>query len=33
MAGVGSNSCGPMLAEKYRIELPELDAEFKMVIE
>ncbi len=32
MAGVGSNSCGPMLAEKYRIELPELDAEFKLVI-
>lgn len=32
MAGVGSNSCGPMLAEKYRIELPELSAEFKMVI-
>lgn len=31
MAGVGSNSCGPMLAEKYRIELPELDAEFKMI--
>ena len=33
MAGVGSNSCGPMLAEKYRIELPELDAEFKMIFE
>lgn len=32
MAGVGSNSCGPMLAEKYRIELPELDAEFKMIL-
>ena len=32
MAGVGSNSCGPMLADKYRIELPELSAEFKMVI-
>ncbi|MCQ2584765.1 MAG: DUF4981 domain-containing protein [Treponema sp.] len=24
MAGVGSNSCGPMLAEKYRIGLPEV---------
>jgi len=33
MAGVGSNSCGPMLAEKYRIELPELSAEFKMKLE
>ena len=33
MAGVGSNSCGPMLAEKYRIELPKLHAEFKMVIQ
>lgn len=33
MAGVGSNSCGPMLAEKYRIELPELSAEFKLIIE
>ena len=32
MAGVGSNSCGPMLAEKYRIELPELDAEFKIIL-
>lgn len=33
MAGVGSNSCGPMLAEKYRIELPELSAEFLLRIE
>ena len=33
MAGVGSNSCGPMLAEKYRIELSELDAEFKISFE
>lgn len=24
MAGVGSNSCGPMLAEKYRISLPKV---------
>ncbi|MBQ8780745.1 MAG: DUF4981 domain-containing protein [Oscillospiraceae bacterium] len=30
MAGVGSNSCGPALAEKYRLELPELSAEFKI---
>lgn len=30
MAGVGSNSCGPELAQKYRIELPKLTAEFKI---
>lgn len=28
MAGVGSNSCGPALAEKYRLPLPELSAEY-----
>ena len=28
MAGVGSNSCGPELAQKYRLPLPELSAEF-----
>ena len=28
MAGVGSNSCGPVLAEKYRLPLPKLNAEF-----
>ncbi|MBP1545380.1 MAG: glycoside hydrolase family 2 [Oscillospiraceae bacterium] len=28
MAGVGSNSCGPALAEKYRLSLPELSARF-----
>lgn len=28
MAGTGSNSCGPALAEKYRIGLPEIKAEF-----
>lgn len=28
MAGVGSNSCGPELADKYRISLPKLNAEF-----
>ncbi|MBQ5320008.1 MAG: DUF4981 domain-containing protein [Oscillospiraceae bacterium] len=30
MAGVGSNSCGPALATKYRIELPKLTAEFRI---
>ncbi len=28
MAGVGSNSCGPALAEKYRLPLPKLSAEY-----
>lgn len=28
MAGVGSAACGPKLAEKYRIPLPEFEAEF-----
>ncbi len=32
MAGVGSNSCGPALAEQYRIALPKLTAEFKIKI-
>ena len=32
MAGVGSNSCGPALAEKYRIELPEFEADFRINI-
>ncbi len=32
MAGVGSNSCGPALAEKYRIELPMLTAEFRIKV-
>ena len=32
MAGVGSNSCGPELAEKYRLPLPRLNAEFFMSI-
>ncbi len=32
MAGVGSNSCGPILAEKYRIELPKLSAEFRIMV-
>ena len=31
MAGVGSNSCGPVLAEKYRLPLPKLNAEFSIV--
>ena len=30
MAGVGSNSCGPALAEKYGIGLPKVCAEFHM---
>lgn len=30
MAGVGSNSCGPALAEKYRVPLPEVSAEFRI---
>ena len=32
MAGVGSNSCGPQLMEKYRLPLPEFNAEFFMYI-
>ena len=32
MAGVGSNACGPKLAEKYRLPLPEFDAHFHMSI-
>ena len=32
MAGVGSNSCGPALADKYRIPLPEFTADFKMIL-
>lgn len=32
MAGVGSNSCGPALAEKYRLPLPKLEAEFHIEI-
>ena len=32
MAGVGSNSCGPALAEKYRIGLPNFTAEFKIKV-
>jgi len=30
MAGVGSNSCGPELNEKYRVTIPKLEAEFKI---
>ena len=30
MAGVGSNSCGPELAEKYRVSLPKLTAQFRI---
>lgn len=32
MAGVGSNACGPALADKYRLELPKFSAEFHMSI-
>nr|MCR4742171.1 hypothetical protein [Treponema sp.] len=32
MAGLGSNSCGPVLAEKYRIGLPELKGGFFLEI-
>ncbi|MBR4345263.1 MAG: glycoside hydrolase family 2 [Lachnospiraceae bacterium] len=28
MAGVGSNSCGPALSDKYRLPLPEISADF-----
>ena len=28
MAGVGSNACGPALAEKYRLPLPRISADF-----
>lgn len=30
MAGVGSNSCGPALAEKYRLPLKDLNASFRI---
>ncbi|MGN0636988.1 MAG: glycoside hydrolase family 2 TIM barrel-domain containing protein [Huintestinicola sp.] len=32
MAGVGSNACGPALAEKYRLPLPSLNAQFHIEI-
>lgn len=32
MAGVGSNACGPALAEKYRLPLPVVSAEFHIEI-
>ncbi|HKM35001.1 MAG TPA: glycoside hydrolase family 2 TIM barrel-domain containing protein [Lachnospiraceae bacterium] len=32
MAGVGSNACGPQLAEKYRLPLPKFAADFYMKI-
>ncbi len=32
MAGVGSNSCGPMLAEKYRLKLPEQELSFVLTV-
>ena len=30
MAGVGSNSCGPALAEEYRLPLPKISAEYRI---
>lgn len=33
MAGVGSNACGPALAEKYRLPLPKISADFHIEIE
>ena len=30
MAGVGSNSCGPALSQKYRIQLPDVTGELKL---
>lgn len=30
MAGVGSNSCGPALAQKYRIQLPKLGGQINI---
>ncbi len=30
MAGVGSNACGPALADKYRIRLPEIHLDFTL---
>ena len=32
MAGVGSNSCGPALAEKYRLPLPNVHLNLTMKI-
>ena len=32
MAGVGSNACGPALAEKYRLPLPDISARFHIEI-
>lgn len=31
MAGVGSNSCGPALSEKYRVALPDISAELRLI--
>ncbi|MCH5193670.1 MAG: glycoside hydrolase family 2, partial [Oscillospiraceae bacterium] len=32
MAGVGSNACGPALAEKYRVPLPKVQAQLHIEI-
>ncbi len=33
MAGVGSHACGPELAEKYRIKLPEVSGKMRIIPE
>ena len=33
MAGVGSNSCGPALATKYRVQLPEVKGKLNITIQ
>lgn len=32
MAGVGSNACGPQLADRYRLPLPKFEADFHMTV-
>lgn len=32
MQGVGSNSCGPVLSQKYRIQLPKVKGEIRMLV-
>ena len=32
MAGVGSNSCGPALRDKYRIPLPNVELDIRIMI-
>ncbi len=33
MCGVGSNSCGPALDQKYRIKLPNISLDFTLEIQ